>query len=192
MKIKNKKNTVQKWINIKKISNNYFQLSNGDYIKIIKIRPINYFFKSDFEKESILEAYKSFLKICNFDIQIIIQNRKENLKNHIKNINKKINEEKNEIINEIRKKYIKNILENNFYKNSIAKNFFIIIKRKKTEQNDEEIIIEELNDKYIKIKEGLEKCGNIVEEIIDKENEDILYSFFNTRKFLNKKEDICN
>ena len=185
-----KKHTVQKWINIKKISNNYFQLNNGDYIKIIKIKPINYFFKSDFEKESILAAYKSFLKTCNFDIQIIIQNRKENLKNYIKNINKKISEEKNEKINEIIKKYIENILENNFYKNSIAKNFFIIIKRKKTEQNDEEIIIEELNDKYIKIKEGLEKCGNIVEEINYKENEEILYSFFNIKKFLNKREDI--
>ena len=190
MKIKKKKNTVQKWININKISNKYFQLNNGDYIKIIKIKPINYFFKTDFEKESILSAYKTFLKICNFDIQIIIQNRKENLKKHIENINKKTDEEKNEKINEIRKKYIKNILENNFYTDSIAKNFFIIIKRKKTEQNDEEIIIEELNDKYIKIKEGLEKCGNKVEEINYQENKGILYSFFNTRKFLNKKEEL--
>ena len=60
MKIKKKKNIVQKWININKISNKYFQLNNGDYIKIIKIKPINYFFKTDFEKESILSAYKSF------------------------------------------------------------------------------------------------------------------------------------
>ena len=38
------------------------------------------------EKESILNSYKIFLKTCNFDIQILIQSKKEDLTNHIEKI----------------------------------------------------------------------------------------------------------
>lgn len=192
MKIKNKKNTVQKWIGINKIlENGIIKLENGDYIKIIKVKPINYSFKSEFEKESILNAYKAFLKICNFDIQILIQSKKEDLKNNIKLIRDKINEEKNEKINEIREKYIENLLEINLKKESISKDFFIIIKKKIPDENNEEIVKEELKDKFIKIKECLKRCGNEVEENNNLKNKEIIYSFFNTRKFLrNNKEEI--
>jgi hypothetical protein len=48
--------------------NGVIKLKNNNYIKIIKINPINYELKSDFEKKSILNSYKAFLKNCNFDI----------------------------------------------------------------------------------------------------------------------------
>lgn len=190
--MKNKKNTVQKWIRINKIlENGIIKLENGNYIKIIKVKPINYSFKSEFEKESILNAYKDFLKICNFDIQILIQSKKEDLKNNIKLIRDKINEEKNEKINEIREKYIENLLEINLKKEFISKDFFIIIKKIIPEENNEEIVKEELKDKYIKIKECLKRCGNEVEETNNLKNKEIIYSFFNTRKFLkNNKEEV--
>ena len=47
----------------------------------------------------------------------------------------------------------------------------------------EKIFIDKLNEKYLKIKECLSRCGNKVEEIDKKEEvEKILYSFLNTRK----------
>ena len=56
---------TQDWIPIKKIfSNGIIQLKNNKYIKIIKIFPINYNLKSNFEKETILNSYKVFLKTC--------------------------------------------------------------------------------------------------------------------------------
>ena len=46
----------------------------------------------------------------------------------------------------------------------------------------QKINIENLNEKYFKIKETLSRCGNFVSEINKKETIDILYSFFNCRK----------
>ena len=76
--------SLQEWIPIEKImKDGIIKLKSNEYIKIIKIIPVNYNLKSDFEKQGILNSYKIFLKTINFDIQIIIQSNKENLSNHI-------------------------------------------------------------------------------------------------------------
>ena len=74
------------------------KIEKNKYIKILKIIPINFNLKTQLEKESILNSYKIFLKSCNFDIQILIQSKKENLNNHIENI-KKFQNNKNKIKN---------------------------------------------------------------------------------------------
>lgn len=38
-------------------------MKNGNYVKLIKVIPINFNLKSDLEKESILNSYKIFLKL---------------------------------------------------------------------------------------------------------------------------------
>ena len=66
--------SVQKWLPFEKIlDNGIIKLKNNCYVMIMKVKPINYNLKSNFEKEAILNSYKIFLKTCNFDIQIIIQ-----------------------------------------------------------------------------------------------------------------------
>ena len=52
----------------------------------MKVIPINFNLKTQLEKESILNSYKIFLKTCNFDMQILIQSKKEDLSGHVKNI----------------------------------------------------------------------------------------------------------
>ena len=48
--------------------------------------------------------------------------------------------------------------------------------------------IENLNDKFFKIKDGLARCGNIAIDLNDKEQiKNILFSFFNTRIYSNNK-----
>ena len=47
-----------------------------------------------------------------------------------------------------------------------------------------ENIIQDLNEKYFKIKECLARCGNIVLECNKEETKNILFSFFNLKKFL--------
>ena len=53
-------------------------------------------------------------------------------------------------------------------------------------ENLEENIIQELNEKYFKIKDCLIRCGNIVLECNKEETKNILFSFFNLKKFLDK------
>ena len=172
MKNKQEKST-QEWLPFEYIlENGIIKLKNSSYIKIIKIIPINFNLKSELEKEAILNSYKIFLKTCNFNFQILIQSNKENLDKHISNINTQKNKEK------------ENIKELNVNRKSSNKNFYIILKNEKIE-NIEENIIDELNEKYFKIKECLARCGNIVKDINEKEKiRNILISFINRRLYL--------
>ena len=185
--MKQNKLTVQDWIQVDTIfKNGIIKLKNNKYIKLIKILPINFNLKSNLEKESILNSYKIFLKTCNFNIQIIIQSNKEDLQKNINNIEENLKKENKNFLKEIGKNYISYINEINSLKNSSSKDFYIVITNDKSiENNMEELIIEELNDKFFKIKECLLRCGNSVKNINSKkEVEKILYSFFNTRLFL--------
>lgn len=180
--------SVQEWLPFEAIfENGIIKLKNSFYIKIIEIIPINYNLKSELEKEAILNSYKIFLKTCNFDFQILIQSNKENLDKHISNI--KIQKKyETENIKKIADNYINYINQLNQNKKSSNKNFYIVIKNPiKNEKTiiEEENIIEELNEKYFKIKECLARCGNIVKDINDKEKtKEIIYSFINKRLFL--------
>ena len=181
--------SVQDWLPFQKILNNgIIKLENSSYIKIIEIIPINFNLKSELEKESILNSYKLFLKTCNFDIQILIQSNKEDLSKYISKINSQKNKEK-ENIKKICDNYIQYIKKLNYNKKSSNKKFYIIIKNSQNKENKktEEIIIEELNDNFYKIKECLARCGNIVKDISKREEViEILYSFVNTRMYNNE------
>ena len=173
------------------MENGIIELKNKKFIKIIKIIPINYNLKSKLEKKAILNSYKIFLKTCNFDIQILIQSNKEDLSKHILKIKENIKNTKNKNLEKISIDYIKYIEKINLSKKSSSKSFYLIIQNemKKIENNKKyniEIIKNDLQEKYFKIKECLLRCGNLVTEISDiDECNKIIYSFINTRKYLN-------
>ena len=183
--------SVQTWLPYRKIfERGIIKLKNLSYIKIIKVIPINFNLKSDLEKQAILNSYKIFLKTCNFDIQILIQSNKEDLSKHISKITEQVKKENNLNIFEISKKYISFIQKINQEKKSSSKNFYIIIKEENKQSNFdsniEEIILEQLNEKFFKIKECLSRCGNTVFELNEKEEtKKVLFSFLNSRIYLN-------
>lgn len=182
--------TAQEWLPFDKILEDGIIVSSKQYIKIIKVLPINYDLKSDLEKESILNSYRLFLKTCDFDTQILIQSRREDLSSYISKINSQMEEEKNEKLENISKSYINYMQNKNRVQNSASKNFYIIINFKPENiNNGNEFnmrqVRENLNEKFFKIKDSLSRCGNLVFEIgTQKEAEKIMYSFYNFRKSL--------
>ena len=187
--IKNK--TLQEWLPIKEIDKKgVVKLKNNNLIKIIKVNPINYNLKSDLEKESILNSYKIFLKTCNFDIQILIQSNKEDLSHHINNIQNNISKKENKYLEKISKNYIQYINKINSERKSSSKDFYIIISNENKKNNNiqtEELLKNDLKEKYFKIKECLSRTGNSVQEISNKENiEKLFFSILNVKKSNNK------
>ena len=163
-------------------------MQNKKYIKIIKVKPINFSLKSELEKEAILNSYKLFLKTCNFNIQILIQSNKEDLSEHFEKIKENLGqEEKN--IQEISQKYINYIKKLNNNNKSSSKNYYIIIDYINRDNNIADVETyanEELNNKYFKIKDCLSRCGNVVSDVQDKQQiKNILFSFLNTRIYFN-------
>jgi len=174
--------SVQEWLPIKEFYNGgIIKLKNGTFIKILKISPINYELKSDFEKRAILNSYKAFLKNNNYDIQIVIKSRKEDISENIKKLEKQKKMEKslnNNFMVKIFDSYIKFIKNKNKEKLSNSKDFFIVINSIKFPENKEENILLDLKEKYYKIKDSLSRCGNVVIEIKEKEElKNIIKSF---------------
>lgn len=180
-------NSTQSWLKIDYLLNNGIIKSENRYVKIIKVIPINFNLKSELEKEAILNSYKIFLKTFNHNIQILIQSKKEDISKHISSVNFQ-KENENQKIQDISQKYIEYIIDLNKKKKSATKNFYIIIESKnlnKEIDDFETIACDELNEKYLKIKECLSRCGNIVQNINNKEEiKNILFSFLNSQKFI--------
>ncbi len=135
-----------------------------------------------------------FLKTCDFNVQIIIQSKKENLSKYFFNLKQISQKEENEKIKEIAKEYIEFIKNKNEENKSASKNFYIVIKydfdlsTKSAQTVDENIAINFLNEGFFKIKETLSRCGNTVYDINEKQEvEEILNSFFNQKG--EKKEE---
>ena len=174
MKFK-KEQTSQEWLPFENIYNNGLLFYKNSFIKILKINPINYDLKSNLEKESILNSYKNFLKTCDFDIQILIQSKKEDISKIISQIQNTI--EKNEKIKQIRDEYVNYITKINQEKNSSSKNFYMILSKKidilgknmEDFTNEESKANEYLNECYFKVKDTLTRCGNTVNDINSKE-----------------------
>lgn len=103
------------------------------------------------------------------------------MQKNISNIEENIKKEKN--LSEIAKDHIKFINEINSLKTSSSKDFYIIFSNSEnTIENSKEIIFEELNEKYFKIKECLSRCGNNVINLNSKkEIKQLIFSFLNSR-----------
>ena len=119
-KIIKKQASTQKWLPFDKILEKGIIVSKNKYIKIIQVIPINYDLKSKLEKESILNSYKLFLKTCNFDIQILIQSKKEDLSNQISQVKEINKNEKNKKIKLLSEKYINYINQKNNENKSLS------------------------------------------------------------------------
>ena len=170
---------VQDWLPYDEVLENGIIILKNKFVKILKISPISYELKSDFEKQAILDSYKLFLRTCNFDIQILIQSQKEDIEDIIENIEF----ENNENIDNTKQEYISYIKNLNSNQKLLSKNFFILINI----QKENEISLNEVNkiffERILKIKETLSKCGNKIFEIKNrKEVMEILDSYLNPYK----------
>ena len=150
--------SVQDYLPIESIlEKGIIKLKDFSYIKIIKVNPINYNLKSDLEKEAILNSYKTLFKGLKFDLQILIQSKKEDLTENIKTLNE------SNLHEEIKQKYIKYIQQLNQRTKSSSKNFYLILKESSSEK-EEKLKIEQLKNNYMKLKDSLSRCGNIISE----------------------------
>ena len=184
-----KLNSTQNWLHYDKIFKNGIILSKNNYLKILKVIPICYDLKSNFEKESILNSYKAFFQTCNFDSQILIQSKKENLYQHFSKLKKEESQKNNKEFISIYQNYYSYISNLNQDSKSSAKNYFIVIKYKLDNSNSEREAFINLNDMYFKIKETLSRCGNSILEVDTKEEiEEILFSFYNKNSVYEKGE----
>ena len=86
---------------------------------------------------------------------------------------------KNKKISIISQEYINFLQKINSEKQTSTKNYYIIISQDYEEENQDNIYYS-LNEKYLKIKECLNKCGNQIKECKKEEVLKIFHFFLNT------------
>ena len=168
---------------IKNINSGIIENKKGEYLKILEILPINFELKSIEEKEAILYSYKTFLKTCSFDLQILIKSKKNDLEKHISNVFKNIEEESLDTLKLLGNEYVKMVNEKTL-KNTITRKFFVVFfaEINGNRKLSRDMAVTDLNEKASKVKLTLEKCGN---EVIDL-SEDNFYIINNLYKELNR------
>ncbi len=155
-----------------KVFNNGIIKTKDSFLKLLKVYPINYNLKSSLEKEAILNSYRLFLKTCNFDIQILIQSKKEDLTYHLKKIsNLKI---ENERMNMYKKSYIEYLRKVSIENKSSNKEFYIVLKQAIegediSFENSLQIAENKIFENFMKIKDTLSRTGVIIKQIDSEE-----------------------
>ena len=176
---------VQPFLPVKDIQNGIVETTDGRYIKILEIEPINFMLRSSEEQYNILSSFASWLKISPMKLQFKSITRKADSDKHVALIRRELAEEENEQCRAMGEDYIR-LIKDVGSREALTRRFFLIYQYEAIGRNE--------SDDYAKIYSMLVsaeqnarayfmQCGN---SIIQPKNPDqavaeILYMFFNRR-----------
>jgi len=161
--------SVQEFLQFESIlDSGIIKMKDSSYTLIMKVEPINYNLRSELEKTSILNSYKLLFQNINFNIQVLILSKQEDLEEHINKV-KSLN-----LYPNLTDKYVHflNSLEEDT--KSSLKRFFIVIKSTNKD---------ELEENYLKTKETLLRCGNIVSKLTKEKVKIVLESYMKVKRW---------
>lgn len=182
---------VQDFIPIKDIKNGIIEMTDGRFIKILEIEPINFSLRSAAERNNIIYNFAGFLNIGNVKMQFKSITKKADTEKHIQLLKRDMETETNEKTKEMSKSYIQ-LVRDVGSKEALTRRFFLIFEyeppnrgSKAYEYNE---VFKILNNVAAAANSYLSQCGNAV---IQPANEDqylgeILYMFFNRRSSMSE------
>ena len=181
---------IQPFLPVKDIRNGIVETTDGRYIKILEIEPINFMLRSSEEQYNILSSFASWLKISPMKLQFKSITRKADSDKHIAMIRKELETEENEQCKTLSEDYIR-LIKDVGSREALTRRFFLIYQYEAVGRNE--------SDDYAKIfgmlttaeqnaRAYFMQCGN---NIIQPKNPDqataeILYMFFNRRSCIDE------
>ena len=177
-----KKDRVQDFIPVKDIINGVVRTTDGRYIKILEIEPINFMLRSEEEQCGIIASFAGWLKISPLRLQFKSITQKADSAKYIAALKKELDAEPNEACRELGSDYIRLISEVG-NREALTRRFFLIF----TYENaggiaeDPGRIYGELMAAEQNARAYLALCGNSVVQPKDEDEAaaEILYTFFN-------------
>ena len=184
-KKKEKLEFVQPFLPVKEIRNGIVETTDGRYIKILEIEPINFMLRSSEEQYNILSSFASWLKISPMKLQFKSITRKADSDKHVAMIRKELESEDNEQCKTLSEDYIR-LIKDVGSREALTRRFFLIYQYEAIGRNE--------SDDYSKIYGMLMtaeqnarayflQCGNSIvqHKNPDEATAEILYMFFNRR-----------
>ena len=172
---------VQDFIPVKNIRHGIIETTDGRYIKILEIEPINFMLRSEKEQFEIITSFANWLKISPVRLQFKSVTRKADSEKHIAILREELRHEDNPKCKELTEGYI-GLIRDVGRSDALTRRFFLIF------QYEDLVRTDDFGKIYAKIEAAEQnarayfaQCGN---NILQPSNEDeavaeILYTFFN-------------
>ena len=152
---------ASKEIPIESIRDGVIHTTDGRYVKIVEVLPINFLHRSASEQRNIIYSYIGYLKIAPPELQIKSISKKADIGLYIEAVKQDIEAEPDERCRMLQKDYIK-LLRSVGYREAVTRRFFLVFSvdgRRGTESE----IAATLNSYAQTAKKYLYQCGNEVE-----------------------------
>lgn len=176
---------VQPFIPVKDIRNGIVETTDGRYVKILEIEPINFMLRSSEEQYNILSSFASWLKISPMKLQFKSITRKADSDKHIAMIRKELSMENNAQCRAMGEDYIR-LIKDVGSREALTRRFFLIYQYEaigRSESDDYSKVYSMLVSAEQNARAYFMQCGNSIIQPInpDQAVAEILYMFFNRR-----------
>lgn len=176
---------VQDFIPIKDINYGVIETTDGRYIKILEIEPINFMLRSSEEQFGIISSFASWLKISPARLQFKSITRKADSDKHVAMVRKELDDEENEQCKHLGEGYLK-LIKDVGSREALTRRFFLIFQYEdmhRTDSDDISKIYGALQTAEHTARAYFLQCGNSILQPKDPDEAtaEILYMFFNRR-----------
>ena len=176
---------VQDFIPIKDINYGVIETTDGRYIKILEIEPINFMLRSSEEQFGIISSFASWLKISPMRLQFKSITRKADSDKHVAMVKKELEDEENEQCKHLGEGYMK-LIKDVGSREALTRRFFLIFQYEdmhRTDSDDIGKIYGALQTAEHTARAYFLQCGNSILQPKDPDEAtaEILYMFFNRR-----------
>ena len=176
---------TQDFIPIKNLEHGIIETTDGRYIKILEIEPINFMLRSEEEQYEIICSFASWLKISPVHLQFKSITRKADSDKHIAMLRKEMETEESEQCKKLSEGYIR-LIKDVGSREALTRRFFLIFRYeelRRNETSDYGQICSTLLTAEQNARAYFMQCGNNILQPKDPDEAtaEILYMFFNRR-----------
>ena len=176
---------TQDFIPIKNLEHGIIETTDGRYIKILEIEPINFMLRSEEEQYEIICSFASWLKISSVHLQFKSITRKADSDKHIAMLRKEMATEESEQCKKLSEGYIR-LIKDVGSREALTRRFFLIFRYeelRRNENSDYGQICSTLLTAEQNARAYFMQCGNNILQPKDPDEAtaEILYMFFNRR-----------
>ena len=176
---------TQDFIPIKNLKHGIIETTDGRYIKILEIEPINFMLRSEEEQYEIICSFASWLKISPVHLQFKSITRKADSDKHIAMLRRETETEESEQCKKLSEGYIR-LIKDVGSREALTRRFFLIFRYeelRRNENSDYGQICSTLLTAEQNARAYFMQCGNNILQPKDPDEAtaEILYMFFNRR-----------
>lgn len=160
---------TENWVPVKDINNNMIILDNKQMVTGVKIQPRNIFILEENYQNSIIESFRTFYNLIDYEFWLIIADRPVDINLYISQLQLQLNDTQNPVY---RKLIIDDISKAELFMNNgiVDTEYFILFKDKETDS---------IQKKIRNLISNLANCGLIASQTSNEDLRMIIDNFLN-------------